>query len=66
MRYDDARHLREARSLWLGLRLLRFRIFRKDRVLPYGYLGVLSDHELKDIGLTRREAETGRRFPPLR
>lgn len=64
MRYNDARPPRETKSLWLGLKLPWFRILSKCHDLPYGYLDALSDHELKDIGLTRREAETGRRSPP--
>lgn len=65
MRYDDARLSRETESVWLKLRLLWTRTVPKLRAFPYADLSALSDHELEDIGITRREARMGRRGPPL-
>ncbi len=61
MRYDDARPLRGKESLWLELRLLWARLGSQRRASPYGDLSALSDHQLRDIGLTREEAEVGRK-----
>ncbi len=61
MRYDDARPLRGTGSLLLELRLLWARLRPRRRGSPYGNLSALSDHQLRDIGLTREEAEAGRR-----
>ncbi len=55
MRYEDLRRERGIGSLWLRLRLAGTRpvLRRSDR--SAGDLTHLSEHQLKDIGLERRD-----------
>jgi hypothetical protein len=52
MRYEDVRRLRGVEGFWLRLRLM-FRQAAGGRPrLPFGDISRLSEHELRDIGLT--------------
>ena len=55
MRYEDLRRERGIGSLWLRLRLARTRPVLKRSDAPVGDLTLLSESQLKDIGLERHD-----------
>jgi uncharacterized protein YjiS (DUF1127 family) len=53
MRYDDARRERGAESFWLRLRV--WLLSRRRPARPGLRVEHMSDHQLADIGLSRRD-----------